>query len=88
MNKYARFDEIQTNYYQRTQVSWFNVAEGGKRGAKNIINALCFCILLEHHPDTIHLVGILTEDTSSIWKYEDESYLYEEIELVAKKIIF
>lgn len=57
MNKYARFDEIQTNYYQRTQVSWFNVAEGGKRGAKNIINALCFCILLEHHPDTIHLVG-------------------------------
>lgn len=57
MNKYARFDEIQTNYYQRTQVSWFNVAEGGKRGAKNIINALCFCILLEHHPDAIHLVG-------------------------------
>lgn len=57
MNKHARFDEIQTNYYQRTQVSWFNVAEGGKRGAKNIINALCFCILLEHHPDAIHLVG-------------------------------
>lgn len=38
--------------------------------------------MIEKSIDTIHLVGILTEDTSSIWKYEDESYLYEEIELI------
>ena len=57
MNKYARFNEKQTNYYQKTQKCWFNVAEGGKRGSKNVINALCFCILLEHHPNTIHLIG-------------------------------
>ena len=38
--------------------------------------------MIEKSIDTIHLVGILTEDTSGIWKYEDESYLYEEIELI------
>ena len=38
--------------------------------------------MIEKSIDTIHLVGILNEDTSSIWKYEDESYLYEEIELI------
>ena len=39
--------------------------------------------MIEKSIDTMHLVGILTEDTSKIWKYEDDSYLYEEIELIA-----
>lgn len=57
MNKYAPFIVKQTNYFQRTRTCWFNVAEGGKRGAKNVLNALCFCILLENHPDRLHLLA-------------------------------
>ena len=40
MNSYAPFNKKQINYLHNTQQCWFNVAEGGKRGAKNIINAL------------------------------------------------
>lgn len=37
--------------------------------------------LIEKSINTIHLVGIINEDTSGIWKYEDESYSYNEIQL-------
>lgn len=57
MNKYSPFVKKQINYLHRTRDSWFNVAEGGKRGAKNVLNALCFCILLESHPDRLHLLA-------------------------------
>ena len=57
MNSYAPFNNKQINYLRNTQTSWFNVAEGGKRGSKNVLNSLCFCILLENHPDKLHLVA-------------------------------
>ena len=57
MNSYAPFNEKARNYLLRSKESWFNVAEGGKRGGKNVINALCFCIALENHPDKVHLLG-------------------------------
>ena len=34
MNEYSPFDEKQTEYIQKCQTSWLNVAEGGKRGGK------------------------------------------------------
>jgi len=37
--------------------SWLNVAEGGKRGGKNVVNTLAFALLLERHPDKLHFVG-------------------------------
>ena len=57
MNSYAPFNKKTINYLHKCQNSWFNVAEGGKRGGKNVINALCFSILLENHPDKLHLVA-------------------------------
>lgn len=57
MNSYAPFNERATDYLHRSETSWFNVAEGGKRGGKNVVNALCFCIALENHPDRVHLLG-------------------------------
>lgn len=57
MNSYAPFNIKQVNYLHNTQTSWFNVCEGGKRGSKNVLNSLCFCILLENHPDKLHLVA-------------------------------
>ena len=57
MNLYASFNKKQINYLNKCKSSWFNVAEGGKRGGKNVLNALCFCILLENHPDRLHLLA-------------------------------
>lgn len=56
-NELAPFCEKQSNYINKCQESWLNVAEGGKRGAKNVTNGLAFCIALENHPDKLHLVG-------------------------------
>lgn len=53
----------QTEYIKKCQTSWLNVAEGGKRGTKNVTNGLAFCIALENHPDKLHLVA--GYDTSS-----------------------
>jgi len=57
MNKIAPFTENQKAYFDRTFTSWFNVAEGGKRGGKNVVETLAFCMQLETHPNRLHLVG-------------------------------
>lgn len=57
MNEYAPFDEKATEYIKRSQECWLNIAEGGKRGGKNVVNSLAFCIALENHPDKLHLVA-------------------------------
>ena len=57
MNEYAPFDEKEVEYIKKCQDSWLNVAEGGKRGGKNVINSLAFCIALENHKDKLFLVA-------------------------------
>ena len=66
MNEYAPFTSKQTEYIKRTLSNWLNVAEGGKRGSKNIINALAFCINMENHPDKIHLAGGVSQSTAQL----------------------
>ena len=53
MNKPAPFSMRQYEYMQRCLTSWFNVAEGGKRGGKNVLQTLIFCMLLEEHENKI-----------------------------------
>ena len=57
MNQPAPFSERQYEYFLRCMKSWFNVAEGGKRGGKNVLQTLIFCSLLETHPNKIHLIA-------------------------------
>lgn len=57
MNKLAPFDTKQVKFYKRCMNSWFNVAEGGKRGGKNVLVDLAYCTILENHPNRLHLVG-------------------------------
>jgi len=57
MNRPAPFTENQKAFYDRCFTSWFNVAEGGKRGGKNVLSTTAFCILLETHPNKIHLAA-------------------------------
>lgn len=52
---YAPLDSKQTAYIERSLDSWLNVAEGGKRAGKNIINLIAWAASLETHPNKIHL---------------------------------
>lgn len=61
MIPYAPFDSKQVNYLKKSFTSWLNVAEGGKRAGKNILNIIAFAENLESHPDKIHLAAGVTK---------------------------
>lgn len=54
---YAPLTVKQTEYITQTHNSWLNVAEGGKRAGKNIINIIAYATTLETHPDKLHIVA-------------------------------
>lgn len=54
---YAPLTANQAAYIANSQDSWLNVAEGGKRAGKNIINLIAYSMCLEIHPDKLHLVA-------------------------------
>ena len=54
---YAPLCQKQAAYIRRTQSSWLNVAEGGKRSGKNIMNLIAWAMCLEEHPDKLHLAA-------------------------------
>lgn len=47
-------------------VCWLNVAEGGKRAGKNILNTMAYGAVLENHPDRLHLVAGVTLATAKM----------------------
>lgn len=53
----APFTRNQVDYFHRSLSSWFNVAEGGKRGGKNVLQVLAFCTALQTHPNRLHLIA-------------------------------
>lgn len=66
MNYQAPFTQNQYDYMQRCFSSWFNVAEGGKRGGKNVLQTLIFCMMLEEHKNHIHLIGGVSTATARL----------------------
>ena len=45
---------------------WFNVAEGGKRGGKNVLITMAYCTILEKHPSRIHLIAGVSTATARL----------------------
>ena len=66
MNKPAPLSQRQYEYFLRCFDSWLNVAEGGKRGGKNVLATLIFCSLLETHKNKIHLVAGVSNATAKL----------------------
>ncbi len=66
MNSPSPFTQNQVDYYMRCFNSWFNVAEGGKRGGKNVLNTLAFCTRLENHPNKLHLIAGVSQTTAKL----------------------
>lgn len=58
--EYAPLTENQINYILRSKDCWMNVAEGGKRAGKNLINLLAWAACIEKHPDKLHLAAGVT----------------------------
>lgn len=66
MNYPAPFTVNQKNFFNRCFTSWFNVAEGGKRGGKNVLLTMAFCAALEKHPGKLHLVAGVSNATTKL----------------------
>lgn len=66
MNNPAPLSKRQYEYFMRCFHSWFNVAEGGKRGGKNVLATLIFCSMLETHKNKIHLVAGVSVATAKL----------------------
>lgn len=66
MNKPAPLSKRQYDYFLRSFDSWFNVAEGGKRGGKNVLATLIFCTMLETHKNKVHLVAGVSSATAKL----------------------
>ena len=66
MNKPAPFTQNQADYFNRCFDNWFNVAEGGKRGGKNVLQTMAFCAMLEEHPNKLHLIAGVSQTTAKL----------------------
>lgn len=66
MNFPAPFTENQMKFFWRCVDNWFNVAEGGKRGGKNVLITMAYCMILENHPSRIHLVAGVSTATARL----------------------
>lgn len=62
----APFSQNQIDYLHRTRKSWYNVAEGGKRGGKNVLQVLAFCMALQEHPNKLHLIAGVSQTTAKL----------------------
>ena len=54
---YAPLCEKQSRYIKHSLDCWLNVAEGGKRAGKNVMNIIAWAATLENHPNKLHLAA-------------------------------
>lgn len=66
MNIPAPFSQNQMRFFWNCFNHWFNVAEGGKRGGKNVLITMAYCTILEKHPSRIHLIAGVSTATARL----------------------
>lgn len=66
MIDYAPFSLRQSEYMYRSKDAWLNVAEGGKRAGKNIINLICWAMAIDRHPDRLHLAAGVSQSSAKM----------------------
>lgn len=74
MNLPMPFSKRQKKYFDQALTCWLNIAEGGKRGGKNVINTLAFCTRLETHPNRLHLIAGVSTATAKINVLDCDGY--------------
>lgn len=74
MNKPAPLSQRQYDYFLRCFNCWLNIAEGGKRGGKNVLQTLIFCSMLETHKNRIHLISGVSVATAKLNVLDCDGY--------------
>lgn len=64
MIQWAPFSQSQIDYMERSQTAWLNVAEGGKRAGKNVMNLLAWAAAIDDHPDRLHLAAGVSQSSA------------------------
>ena len=64
--EYVGFTAGQSGYLKRSLGCWLNVAEGGKRAGKNVLNVIAFAMNVEGHPDKLHLAAGVTASAARL----------------------
>ncbi|MCL2619849.1 MAG: PBSX family phage terminase large subunit [Defluviitaleaceae bacterium] len=59
--EYVGFSDKQRRYLLGSLDAWLNVAEGGKRAGKNVVNVLGFAMAVEGSSERLHLVAGVTK---------------------------
>lgn len=74
--QYSPFCQKQVDYIKDCLKpnNWLNCAEGGKRAAKNVINIIAWCTILEYHPDKLHLAGGVSVATAKLNIIDSNGY--------------
>ena len=70
----ASFSKKQREYYFRSKRSWLNVAEGGVRGGKNVLNVMAFCHAVETNPARLHLIMGVTASAAQMYIVDCDGY--------------
>ena len=63
---YVGFSCRQKVYLRQSLGHWLNVAEGGKRAGKNVVNVLAFAMALEASDQRLHLVAGVTKSCAML----------------------
>lgn len=74
MNPYSQFTAKQTAYIKRSEHSWLNVAEGGKRAGKNVMNLIAWAMALETHPERLHLAAGVSQSACKMNIIDSDGY--------------
>lgn len=76
---YAPLSAKQKAYIRKTQDCWLNVAEGGKRAGKNIINLIAWAMCIDEHPDKLHLAGGVSISAATLNIIDSDGFGLEHI---------
>ena len=74
MADYAPLTAKQSRYIDRTDHCWLNVAEGGKRAGKNVINLIAWAACLQDHPDKLHLAAGVSISAAKLNIVDSDGY--------------
>ena len=74
MIDYAPLCKKQSDFILRSLTCWLNVAEGGKRAGKNIMNIMAWAACLEDHPDKLHLAAGVSISATKLYILDSNGF--------------
>lgn len=66
MINFAPFDTAQAEYIRNTSHAWLNVAEGGKRAGKNVMNIVAWAAAIDDSDDALHLAAGVSQSSAKM----------------------